>query len=139
MHELGILNNGTKLNYAFGWQIGKHKGLAIVEHGGGDAGYGSHILRFPEQRFAILVHTNMATANPGGLSRMVADLFLADKLVDDAPKAPFERAAVKVSPAILDTYAGTYDLSGISTLEIIKENDQLMATAQGQPGQKFEV
>ena len=134
MHEQGVLNNGTKLNYAFGLQIGKYKGLSIVEHGGGDAGYRSHIMRFPEQRFAVIVHCNHAAANPGGLARQVADQFLTDMLVPDAPKpATVQRVEIKVSPSILDRYVGKYDLSGVLTAEILRENDRLMAIAQGQP------
>jgi len=138
MHEVGILNNGTKLNYAFGLTIGKYKGLSIVEHGGGDAGYRSHIIRFSEQRLAVIVHSNHAAANPGGLSRQVADLFLPEIPGAQAPKppAPVQRTEVKVSPALFDSYAGMYDLPGIMTIEIVKENDKLMAIAQGQ---KFEL
>jgi len=138
MHEVGVLNNGTKLNYAFGLTIGKYKGFSIVEHGGGDAGYRSHILRFPEQRLAVIVHSNHAVSNPGGLSRQVADLYLPEMPDAEAPKPPMpvQRTEVKVSPALFDSYAGIYDLPGIMTMEIVKENDKLMAVAQGQ---KFEL
>ena len=138
MHEVGVLNNGTKLNYAFGLTIGKYKGFSIVEHGGGDAGYRSHVLRFPEQRLAVIVHSNHAVSNPGGLSRQVADLYLPEMPDAEAPKPPMpvQRTEVKVSPALFDSYAGIYDLPGIMTMEIVKENDKLMAVAQGQ---KFEL
>jgi CubicO group peptidase (beta-lactamase class C family) len=138
MLEQGVLNNGNKIGYAFGLQIGKYKGYPIVEHGGADAGYRSHIIRFPEQRMAIIVHSNHAMAAPGDLARKVADVFLPDKSVSDAIKpAPIQRAEIKVSPAILDRYVGTYDLGGVLTAEIIKENDQLMAVVQGQKLELF--
>jgi CubicO group peptidase (beta-lactamase class C family) len=134
MYERGVLNNGTKLDYAFGLQIGKYKGLSIVEHGGGDAGYRSHIIRFPDQHVAIIIHSNHAQANPGGLSRQVADIILSDALAPEAAKlAPTERTAIKISPAVLDRYVGKFDLPGVVTAEIIRENDQLMVIPQGQP------
>jgi len=134
MHERGVLNNSTKLDYAFGLQFGKYKGLSIVEHGGGDAGYRSHIMRFPDQHVAVIIHSNHAQANPGGLSRQVADIILSDVLAPDAAKpGSTERTAIKVSPAVLDRYVGKYDLQGVLTAEIIRENDQLMVIAQGQP------
>jgi CubicO group peptidase (beta-lactamase class C family) len=138
MLEQGFLNNGTKINYAFGLQIGKYKGFPIVEHGGTDAGYRSQIIRFPEQRMTIIVHSNHAMADPGDLSRKVADVFLPDAPVSNAIKpAPIQRTEVKISPSLLDRYVGTYELGGVLTAEVIKENDQLMAVVQGQKLELF--
>jgi CubicO group peptidase (beta-lactamase class C family) len=138
MLEQGVLNNGKKISYAFGLSLGKYKGYPIVEHGGADAGYRSHIIRFPEQRMAIIVHSNHALADPGDLSRKVADVFLPDTPVSDAVKpASIQRVAIKVSPNILDRYVGTYDIGGVLTADVVKENDQLMAVIQGQKLELF--
>lgn len=63
LHERGKLNNGKQLDYAFGLVIGAYRGLPIVEHGGGAAGYQADLIRFPEQRFSVACLCN-TTANP---------------------------------------------------------------------------
>ena len=141
MHEQGILNSGKKIDYAFGLAIGKYKGLSVVEHSGGDAGYRSHIMRFPEQRFSVIVLSNLSTTNPGGLARKVADLVISDKLVaDTSPTGPAPntsagssaRPTVRVSSDILDSYVGKYELAGTIMVDITRENDRLIAAPQGQ-------
>lgn len=76
----GALNNGKKISYALGLEIGTYRGLPIVEHGGALFGYRSEILRFPEQRFTVLCLCNVANAGPGNLSRAVADVYLRSEL-----------------------------------------------------------
>src|SRR6185295_7921385 len=86
MEERAIFNKGDTLNYAFGQVIEKYKGLKTVSHGGGDAGYRTFLLRFPEQHMAITVFSNMASFNPSNLSFRIADLYLADKLKEEPKK-----------------------------------------------------
>ena len=134
MHQQGVLNNGEKISYAFGLVIGKYKGLKIVEHSGGDAGYRSHVMRFPDQKFAVVILSNLGSFNPGGIARQVADVYLADQLTPDAPKkAPPERAIIKVNPSIYDAYVGKYELQGGMMVTVTKEDDRLMAQPVGQP------
>ena len=83
IHELqtpSVLNNGNKISYAMGFFLGNYRGLSIVEHSGGTFGYGTEILRFPEQKFTVICLCNIASAVPENLAREVADLYLADKL-----------------------------------------------------------
>ena len=139
MVEQGVLNNKEKLNYAFGLVVGKHKGLNVVEHSGGDAGYRSHVMRFPDQKFAVIILSNLAGFIPPIMARQVADLYLADQIIAEAPKAeapkpkPTERPAVTVNPAIYDAYVGRYELQGGRFINITKENGALMAQPTGQP------
>jgi CubicO group peptidase (beta-lactamase class C family) len=134
MHQQGVLNSGEKINYAFGLAIGKYKGLNVVEHSGGDAGYRSHVMRFPDQKFAVVILSNLGSFNPSGMARQVADIYLADQLAPDAPKmAPAERPTVKINPAIYDAYVGKYELQGGMMITIAKEGDRLMAQPAGQP------
>ncbi|HET9532790.1 MAG TPA: serine hydrolase domain-containing protein, partial [Blastocatellia bacterium] len=71
MYQQGVLNTGQKIDYAFALGIGKYRGLRTVGHSGGDAGYRSHVVWFPEQRFAVAVLSNLATFNPVRLSQQV--------------------------------------------------------------------
>jgi CubicO group peptidase (beta-lactamase class C family) len=76
----GVLNNGNKISYAMGLDLGGYRGLPIVEHGGVVYGYRTELLRFPEQKFTVICLCNIASAQPKNLARQVADLYLADKL-----------------------------------------------------------
>ena len=39
LHTVGVLNNGKKIDYAFGLEISEYKGLKTVSHGGAWAGF----------------------------------------------------------------------------------------------------
>ncbi len=86
MQETGTLNDGEKINYARGLVVGDYKGLRIVEHSGADAGYRSHLMRFPDERFSVACLCNLSFSSPSGLARRVADLYLADKLKQEPRK-----------------------------------------------------
>ena len=131
MHEQGVLTSGKATGYAFGLSIGPYRGLNTVGHAGGDAAYRSFAFWFPDQRFGVVVLSNFGLLNPQQLAMRIADLYLADKLAVEPPKpAVAERTAVKIDPAILESYAGRYLLDGRSLVVITKEGDKLM----GQPG-----
>ena len=86
MVQPGLLNNGKKLDYAFGLSVGNYKGLKTVGHGGSDAGYRADFVRFPDQRFSVVCLCNLSTSNPSAITRRVADIYLADQLKQ--PSAP---------------------------------------------------
>jgi CubicO group peptidase (beta-lactamase class C family) len=76
----GTLNSGEKIDYAFGLVAGQYRGLKIVEHGGAFIGYRAMTMRFPDQRFSVILQCNLGTMNPSNLARRVADIYLADQL-----------------------------------------------------------
>jgi len=131
MQQVGVLNSGKEIGYAFGLSIGPYRGLNTVGHAGGDAAYRSFAFWFPDQRFGVVVLSNFGTLNPQQMAQRIADLYLADKLTPEPPKAAVaERTPVKVDPSILESYAGRYLLDGRTLVVITKEGDKLM----GQPG-----
>jgi CubicO group peptidase (beta-lactamase class C family) len=102
------LNNGDGINYAAGLIVNKYRGLSIVEHSGGDAGYRAHLIRFPTERFSIACLCNLGTAAPGQFARQVADIYLADRLTPAPPKYPTPPAAVPMTAAEAAAKAGAY-------------------------------
>jgi hypothetical protein len=138
MYEQGVLNNGRKISYAFGLDIGKYRGLGRVAHSGGDAGYRSNVIWFPEQKFGVVVLSNLANLNPARLAQQVADIYLADKLAPEEAKPVIaERGAVKLDPTVLDAYVGKYQIESGMIVDISKENDRLYAQPAG--GAKLEL
>ena len=106
--ERGVLNDGTRLGYAFGIGHGTYRGQPTVSHGGADAGYRSVYLRFPEQRVGVAVLCNLASASPIDLAQRVADVFLTDKLTPVQQASVEQSPEVTISADLLRRYAGLY-------------------------------
>ncbi|MFT3881129.1 MAG: enterochelin esterase [Gemmatales bacterium] len=100
----GTLQDGHRLNYAYGLHVEKHRGLPVVRHSGAFAGFRSEMVRFPEQRLTVICLANLSSISPGDLAPQVADLFLAGSYV----KEPTKPSAVNLSQETLASYAGTY-------------------------------
>ena len=136
LHTVGVLNNGKKLDYAFGLVVTEHKGLKVVEHGGAWAGFRAGFVRFPEQKFSVICLANLSSMNPSGLCLKVVDIYLAD-LLKAAPKADVKKAEpVKLSPQELEAKAGNYqdDKFGMWLSLLVKE-DKLEMDGLGKPFQ----
>jgi CubicO group peptidase (beta-lactamase class C family) len=97
--ERGKLNSGSELTYAFGLQLGRYRGLEIVEHTGSTGGYRSAITRFPSARTSIAALCNVSTAAPSTLIRRVADHLLAGQLAAEAAPAGAARGAQPATDA----------------------------------------
>jgi Beta-lactamase len=133
MLQPGVLNNGKKLDYAFGLALGKYRGLRTIGHGGADAGDRSDIVWFPDQRFGVAVLSNLGSLNPGDLARQVADVYLMDQLEPQPTASPkTEPASAQVDPRVYDKYVGKYGLPGM-TIAVTRESDRLMAQATVSP------
>ena len=85
MFEQGVLTDGTKIDYAFALNIGKYKGYKAIGHGGGDAGYRTYAVRFPDEQLCIAVFSNLGAIDASELANKVADLYLPKK--EEEPKA----------------------------------------------------
>ncbi len=104
----GTLNDGQQIPYARGVVVSNYKGLKIVEHSGGDAGYRSHLMQFPEQRFSVACLCNYGGTNPGQFARRVADVYLAKELAPEPPKAASATAAVTLTEQEMKNKVGAY-------------------------------
>jgi CubicO group peptidase (beta-lactamase class C family) len=80
MQTSARLTSGVSTGYGMGLVIGAHRGLAILEHGGGNAGYRTHLLAYPSENFAVVALCNDAAAWPAQLARRVAEGCLADRM-----------------------------------------------------------
>jgi CubicO group peptidase (beta-lactamase class C family) len=106
--DRGVLNDGRRIEYAFGITHGTYRGLPTVGHGGADAGYRSAYLRFPDQRVGIAVLCNLASTNPTVLAQRVADLYLANKVAKPSTEVTDNGPESPLAPELLKTYAGLY-------------------------------
>lgn len=133
MHERGVLSNGDTLDYAFGLRIGTYRGLRTVGHGGSSMGFRTHFLRFPDQRFTVIVLCNVGTASPAALAERIADLYLEDEFttatVASAPRtdAGADRPPASLPVARLEAYAGDYRSEELDvSYTLVVEGDRLV-------------
>jgi CubicO group peptidase (beta-lactamase class C family) len=114
MHTTGELNSGEKLAYAFAINVTEYRGLKTVYHGGALGGYRAGYVRFPEQKFSVIILANLDAVNPTSLCFRVAEIYLGRLMQDpptpDTPPRP-ERpkgAAEAPAPEVLKQYVGEY-------------------------------
>jgi CubicO group peptidase (beta-lactamase class C family) len=134
MEEQGILNSGEKIDYASGVGIGKYRDLKTISHSGGDAGFRSHLLLFPDQKLAVAVLSNCGNINTGRLARQTSEVFLRDIMEEEpAESKTSERKVAAIPSSVLEVYEGKYELEDGNTMIITKEGDRLMAEHPAAP------
>lgn len=101
----GTLNNGKKVEYAFGLFVSEYKGLNTISHDGWCVGYSSEMIQFPEQKFSVVLLCNLNSINPNELARKVADICLSDEISQEPKAKPVEEmtAAERIKPFIPDS------------------------------------
>ena len=128
MHVEGLLNNGKSSGYAFALNIGTYKGLKTVSHGGALAGYRAELLRFPNEKFSVIILANRDDANPTRKAYQIADKLLKDKFIDE-PKKEEPKSEVQTNTDTekfpIEQLAGNYELQAGVIVEINVKNDSL--------------
>ncbi|MBW3570845.1 MAG: beta-lactamase family protein [Gemmatimonadetes bacterium] len=99
------MNHGSPSTYSFGLHREPYRGLRRDWHGGQSYGFRAQWWRFPDQRISFLTTCNTRTAEPGGLTERVADLFLAQ---DFARAGHPVRAEEQIDSAAAAGYFGFY-------------------------------
>ena len=127
----GVLNNGKKINYALGVSHGEYRGLKTIGHGGADAGYRSNLVIYSEQDLSIVVFANVSNGNPGGLSREIAEVLLAEEFKEERPKpAPRKKSPQTKRPTLTDEqlneYVGDYYSNELDVVYTIYKKDNYL-------------
>ena len=136
MKTRGVLNDGSRIGYAFGVNIGEYRGLPTVSHGGSWAAFRTALIHFPEQDFGIVVLANHTPFDPTSTAFRIADLYLEDELApeEDEPSAAAveEPSVVPVPISALEEYVGVYKLGPAWYVRVTREEDELhvQATAE---------
>jgi CubicO group peptidase (beta-lactamase class C family) len=141
----GVLADGKPLDYAFGLRMTTYKGQRVVEHGGSLGGYRAQITRFPDQKFSVIALCNLGTINPGRLAYQVAEIYLADRLKQEAtasaptnvaqpPPRPQPEAGRALTAAQLAEYVGEYYSEELqTTYKVVGEGDKLSVKRRNRP------
>jgi CubicO group peptidase (beta-lactamase class C family) len=120
-------------NWGLGLQLGGSSTDPWFSHGGSNAGYESLFVGYDRHGDGAAVMTNAQ-----GGSRLAGEVMSAIATAYNWPDwKPTERTEVKVDPAVLARYVGTYELAPTFSITFTLEGDQLMTQATGQP--KFPI
>ena len=141
------LANGAPTMWGLGFEIGEHRGLRYVGHGGGDRGISTYVGWYPDGGLGIAIMSNTDDGTYASeLTRRVAEVLLADRLTPipaDEKRAPpnvsvpeselrakeglygkptpgdFVRAFVRDGKLVLDTAAGEAPLTPASASRFV--------------------
>lgn len=116
-----------KSDYAFGLGVHTENGRKVIEHGGGIEGFNTMLAYYPEDKLTVVVLANLSGNVPAAIAPNLAALAHGEKFV-----LPSERKGITVSPAILEKYVGTYELSPNLDIAMTLEGGHLMTQATGQ-------
>jgi CubicO group peptidase (beta-lactamase class C family) len=139
----GVLNDGSRIAYAFGVSIGEYAGRPTVSHGGSWAAFRTYLLHFPEERLGVVVLANHDSFNSTATAQAVADVYLESDPGLQAPRDPeedptgdpveAEAPEVAVDATLLAEYEGVYKLGPGWYVAISRHGGGLrtQATAEG--------
>lgn len=116
-------------HWGLGLQIGGSSADPYFSHGGVNEGFESFFLAYEHHGDGVAIMTN---AQGGG---MLAHE-IAQSIADEYGWPDFRtvvHSQIKVDPALLGRYVGTYELFPSFSIAITQEGDQLMSQATNQP------
>lgn len=116
-----------KNNYGYGWSVGKAFGKAYMAHSGGIHGFSAFIMRIPQDELVSIVLDNGSGSASGIIARQLINIAMGEAYT--IPKAKTE---LKIDKAILQTYAGEYELVPGFSITIRLDGETLKAQATGQ-------
>jgi CubicO group peptidase (beta-lactamase class C family) len=127
----GRLNNGDSIPYAFGISHGMYRGKRNMNHSGSWASFATFVVHFPDQHFGVVVLAN-SSINAGRAAYDLTDIFMGDELGPKPPAPNATATTVAVQPAVLDRYAGLYQLSPGWYLRVRRSGASLAVQASGE-------
>jgi CubicO group peptidase (beta-lactamase class C family) len=127
-----VLANGEPAGYGFGLFLGRrYNGLNVIEHDGKERGFVSEILRFPTRGIDVILICNQSNIAVSGLSRKIADLFLATGQTSAAAAASKKGQMVPPSEQELSSYGGVYLNSEGYVRRFYSQGSSLMLSSNG--------
>lgn len=117
-----------KNDYACGLGVRSVNGRRLIEHGGGIEGFNTELAYYPDDKLTIVVLGNLNGGAPGDIASKLASVAHGEKVI-----LPSERKEVQISPKILASYVGTYELNPEFSITMMLEGNQLISQGTHQP------
>jgi len=108
MQEVGKLNNGSSINYAFGININEALGKKFIGHGGAIGGFRSNVICFPQEKLNIVVLSNFSSSGPQGKVFQIAEILMGAEEEETSEAQEIAIDAIQLSEKKLKTFEGDY-------------------------------
>ncbi len=102
METQGVLNDGRRISYALGLDVGNYKGIKEVTHSGGTSGYQTYLARFPEKKVSVAALCNGFPPSSGEIVYSVVD-----EIFGPFPESP-KVESVAIAEDQLKKYVGVW-------------------------------
>jgi hypothetical protein len=123
------------MSSAYGWMIRETPEHTQAMHSGGINGFVTFVIRDAATQLYVVVLSNVENSAAVDVAQGLAAIAYGEPY--DMPEQPPAVEVVEVDPAILQKYAGSYQVSADMTFAITAEAGHLFGQAPGQP--KFEI
>jgi hypothetical protein len=124
------LNNGKVPpggEYGYGLVLRKYRDLSIVEHGGGLHGFISQLSRLPEEKFTVVILTNISPPEVNMNTNDIAQFYFWEKMAKQRSYSTQSFVGQDLKP-----YEGRYDFRNGAVMTITSEKNELFAQLSGQ-------
>jgi CubicO group peptidase (beta-lactamase class C family) len=112
--------NIPNTKYGYGWYAGRARGLQLIWHAGGWAGFKTMIMHFPSARFAVILLSNNLKFPMYGMAFKIARIYLEASVM-----SPLRRVTVRT--AEIRMLAKRYPLGSKDFYDVTLESDGTLA------------
>jgi tetratricopeptide (TPR) repeat protein len=116
-----------KNNYALGVGVNTVNGHKVIGHAGSVEGFKTELAYYPEDKLTVVVLANLYGQAPEGIARKLAAVAHGENV-----SLPAATKEITVSPSVLESYVGTYELTPSFNIVVTLEDGQLMMQLTGQ-------
>src|SRR6266404_3229417 len=110
----GTLNDGSLINYGFGWAISESDGETVYSHAGRYGGFNTYIKRFPKEQSTIIFLTNHDFKNMGAVGNALIGV-----LYDQ----PYTLPKLSVAELIYQTYRRSGIRAAVRQYQFLKRRN----------------
>jgi CubicO group peptidase (beta-lactamase class C family) len=125
MVERSVLPHGDArddtLGYTLGLSIDEHLGLDRIAHGGATGGYRAFLAYYPALDAGVAVLANTGAVDAGYIAEETAAAFFAEHARSPSAATVSQPPGRTVTPALLDSYVGSYWVDGWGTLAVTRD------------------
>src|SRR5205823_3598779 len=100
---------------------------------GSHGGFRTILLRFPEQKFSVILLANAGDVLTPILARRVADIYLENEFKEEKEKKKAESPSVSLTKAVCERYVGEYLFEAGLLVNIARLGDKLVLASAVEP------
>lgn len=125
---LELMFTPVKMGYGYGWTIDTFNNHKCIRHGGWIFGFNNSIMRFPDEKIAVIVLSNIDTISANTIAHDLAAIIFGEKYIDKKIAED-----IKLGTQTEQAYIGQYEFSPDLVVTIYKQDGKLLGKIMGYP------